>query len=95
MARHVPDSDRTLEGVAFREALDRLALRAVRESGGTKLRALADLRAAVEYCIVMEARRSRASVQKLTWREVGDELGVSAQAAQQRYGWQQLMPPPA
>jgi hypothetical protein len=86
MTRQIPDPDRVLEGVAFREALDRLARRAVRESGGTTLRALADLRAAVEYCIAVEARRSRASAAKLTWREVGHELGVSAQAAHQRYG---------
>src|SRR5690348_13561378 len=57
MTRHVPDPDRPIEGTTLREAADRLAIRVVRDSGGTKLHALADLRAAIEACIVAEARR--------------------------------------
>jgi len=101
IAQYIPDPDRTVEGIALREAVQKLAARAARERGDTTLRALADLRAAVESCIAAEAqRRSRypskaeellgnvlgARVPKLTWREVGDELGVSAQAAHRRYG---------
>ncbi|GIF15282.1 hypothetical protein [Actinoplanes teichomyceticus] len=101
MARHVPDPNRPIEGTTFQAAIDRLAERAVADGGGTKLRALADLRAAVEECIKAETRTrswssggtrggpdrsQRVSGDVMTWREVGDELGVSAQAAHRRYG---------
>jgi hypothetical protein len=101
MARHTPDPDRHLENVPFQDLVDRIARRTVRESGGTRLRALADLRAAVESRIEAETHvRSRYNDEngeqldkvlgtlkaQLTWREIGDELGVSAQAAHRRYG---------
>ncbi|WP_157545956.1 hypothetical protein [Hamadaea tsunoensis] len=101
MARHLPDPYRIVEGTTLRVAVQRLAERAARERRDTTLRALADLRAAVESCIAAEVqRRSRypseaeelldsvmgLPISKLTWREIGDDLGVSAQAAHRRYG---------
>lgn len=101
MVRHIPDPDRPIERTTLRAVVKKLAERAANEHGDTLLRVLADLRAAVESCIVAEAqRRSRYANEveelldkvpgvhtaKLTWREVGHELGVSAQAAHRRYG---------
>jgi hypothetical protein len=98
MASRKPDPDRPVEGTTLRIAIERLALRAVKDSGGTTLRALADIRAAVDAAIerdiandgslhdpeilferVVGARRRR------SWREIGDDLGVSAQAAHRKY----------
>lgn len=76
-------------------AIERLALRIVRDSGGTKLRALADIRAAVESntwtCIRLGSdpedilERAGGWKEMPTWREIGEDLGVSAQAAHRKY----------
>lgn len=83
-------------------AIERLALRIVRDSGGTPLRALADIKAAVERNIWAEIsggaeglldRVPEGGGEKMlpstgpTWHEIGNDLGVSAQAAQRKYRW--------
>lgn len=86
----------------MRAVIDRLARRAVIYSGGTRLRALADIRAAVEASIqaeidvgdrggatdaeVLLERVMGGALPRLTWRQIGEDLGVSAQAAHRKYG---------
>ena len=48
MAPRRSDPDRSVEGTTLRVAMERLAARVARDSGGSRLRALADIRAAVE-----------------------------------------------
>jgi hypothetical protein len=74
--------------------MERIAARLARESGGTELRALADMKAAIQVVIdrTVDMRYhvgftsfGGASGERATWKEIGEDLGVSAQAAHRRY----------
>jgi hypothetical protein len=75
--------------------MHKLARRVVSDSGGTRLRALADIRAAAELAIAQQVAGPVDAEQLLdevligperrTWVQIGEELGVSAQAAQRKY----------
>jgi hypothetical protein len=99
MGSRTLDPDRSVEGATLRTVIGRLARRIVIDSGGTKLRALADIRAAVEANIRDEIhgggaigaeelldRVSYGANPERTWRQIGEDLGVSAQAAHRKYG---------
>lgn len=79
-----PDPDRVLQGIALYVILDKVAARLVADTGGSQLSALADIRAASEQAIKLQVTRER--VMGRSWADVGGDLGVSPQAAQQRYG---------
>jgi len=45
-----------------------------------------DFKAAIDVAIRRDIRRRLADNPGLTWKTIGDELGVSAQAAHRKYG---------
>ena len=78
------DPAREVQGVPINVVIRRLAARAARD-GESELRALADLRAAVDQEIAVAVTLALA-VGGRTWRALGDDLGVSPQAAHRKYG---------
>jgi hypothetical protein len=86
MATTRPDPERRVAGISLGAVVRRLASRIVEESGGSQLQALADIRAAAERQIRVEILLLRTTiVPPPSWREIGDDLGVSAQAAHRKY----------
>ena len=83
MAKAEPN--RQLEGDPLWYFIERLALRVVRDTDDTDLKGLADIRAAAEEALRRRVRYDRAALGR-SWAEIGRDLGVSTQAAQQRYG---------
>ena len=64
--------------------VERLARRITEESGGTQLGALADITAAAQDALRRQLMLDRTSGR--SWSEIGQDLGVTPQAAQQRFG---------
>ncbi len=83
---YVYDDDPAL----LRAIVRKLARRMARDTGMTELRALADIRRAVEKAISAEMLLTDGS---RTWKAIGDDLGVTAQAAHRRYGGLRLARP--
>lgn len=84
MLRDRPDPDRSLNGNPLWYVLEKLATRLINESGGSMIKAVADIRAATDKVLAGEIKR-RTAAGEVTWAEVGRALGVSAQAAHQKY----------
>jgi hypothetical protein len=57
-----------------------------RQSGDHRYRCGRDLKAAIDVAIRRDIRRRLAEDPQLTWKTIGEELGVSAQAAHRKYG---------
>ncbi|HEY9376907.1 MAG TPA: hypothetical protein VIQ02_07405 [Jiangellaceae bacterium] len=81
-----PDPKRRVRDNPLTHVVERLAARMVSESGGTNLRALTDIRAAAEHQIRIVILLDR--VFGRSWRDIGQDLGVSAQAVHRKYGGQ-------
>lgn len=82
---HVPDPDRDLGDVPLWFIAQRLAARIVKNTDDTRLVGLDDLRAAIEEAIRREIDLSRV-LDERPWADIARDLGVTTQAAQQRYG---------
>ncbi len=72
------------------EELHAYAMRLMRDvserSGDHPYRCGRDLKAAIDVAIRRDIRRRLADNPELTWKTIGEELGVSAQAAHRKYG---------
>lgn len=79
-----PDANRLIGEEPLWFVLQRLAVRCTKDTMDTELKALADMRAALERTIHARLVLDRALGR--TWASIAVDLGVSPQAAQQRYG---------
>ena len=84
MTRRQPDPRRELQGVGLTYVVGEIAARLSRETGDDELQCARDLHAAIDRWI--GSRVTLAQVQGATWKQIAERLGVSAQAAQQKYG---------
>jgi len=84
MTRRQPDPRRELQGVELTYVVGGIAARLSRETGDDELQCARDLHAAIDRWV--GSRVALAKMQGETWKQIGDRLGVSAQAAQQKYG---------
>lgn len=80
MTSRIPDPEREIEGIPARIVIERLAVRMGGENNHRgQLRALVDLKAAVEQNIEALMRLDMVLGRVQTWKETGEDLGVSAQ----------------
>jgi hypothetical protein len=84
MVRRASDPKRTLQDVPLTVLVDRIVRRIALESGDDPLLCGRDLRAAIDDW--QESRIMLEVVVRTSWKEIGDRLGVSAQAAHRKYG---------
>jgi hypothetical protein len=84
MAERRPKGGARDSEVPWTNLAEKLAAHVADKNGWTQLRALANLRTGIEQAIRAEVLLAVA-VEGRTWQQIGEELGVSAQAAHRRY----------